>query len=62
MSSAHNKIFGAKFLSFERLEPMRLYTACYEIFWRYEIRLANEPFFAAIAPLLHYNSGTFIMQ
>ena len=29
---------------------------------RYEIRLANEPFFAAIAPLLHSNSGTFIMQ
>ena len=28
----------------------------------YEIRLANEPFFAAIAPLLHSNSGTFIMQ
>ena len=28
----------------------------------YEIRLANEPFFAAIAPLLHYNSATFIMQ
>ena len=29
---------------------------------RYEIRLTNEPFFAAIAPLLHSNSGTFIMQ
>ncbi len=28
----------------------------------YEIRLAKEPFFAAIAPLLHYNSATFIMQ
>jgi len=25
---------------------------------RYEIRLTNEPFFAAIAPLLHSNSGT----
>ena len=24
----------------------------------YEIRLAKEPFFAAIAPLLHYNSAT----
>ena len=33
-------------------------------FWtkRYEIRLAKEPFFAAIAPLLHSNSATFIMQ
>ena len=32
--SAHNKIFGAKFLSFERLELMCLNTACYEVFWR----------------------------
>ena len=31
MSSAHNKIFGAKFLSFERLEAMCLYTACYAV-------------------------------
>ena len=28
----------------------------------YEIRLANEPFFAAIEPLLHSNTATFIMQ
>ena len=28
----------------------------------YEIRLAKEPFFVAIAPLLHYNSATIIMQ
>ena len=34
MSSAHNKIFGAKFLSFERLETMYLYTASYADFWR----------------------------
>ena len=33
-SSAHNKIFGAKFLSFERLEIMCLYTVCYAVFWR----------------------------
>ena len=33
MSSAHNKIFGAKFLSFERLETMCLYTVCYAVFW-----------------------------
>ena len=34
MSSAHNKIFGAKFLSFERLETMYLYTASYADFWQ----------------------------
>ena len=34
MTSAHNKIFGAKFLSFERLEAIRLYTACYAVFLR----------------------------
>ena len=34
MSPAHNKIFGAKFLSFERLETTRLYTACYTVFER----------------------------
>ena len=32
MSSAHNKIFGAKFLSFERFGIMRLRTAGYAIF------------------------------
>ena len=32
--SAHNKIFGAKFLSFERLETICLYTVCYAVFWR----------------------------
>ena len=32
MSSAHNKIFGAKFSSFERFELMRLRTACYAVF------------------------------
>ena len=32
MSSAHNKIFGAKFLSFERLKASYLYTACYADF------------------------------
>ena len=34
MSPAHNKIFGAKFLSFERLETTCLYTACYTVFGR----------------------------
>ena len=31
MSPAHNKIFGAKFLSFERLETMRSYTVDYAV-------------------------------
>ena len=31
-SSAHNKIFGAKFLSFERLKTMCLYTVSYAVF------------------------------
>ena len=34
MSPAHNKIFGAKFLSIERLETTRLYTVCYMVFGR----------------------------
>ena len=34
MSSAHNKIFGAKFLSFEWLDLMCLYTVCYAVFER----------------------------
>ena len=64
MSSAHNKIFGAKFSSFEHLETTRLYTVSYAIFRtkRYKIRLAKEPLLYAIAPLLHSNSATIIMQ
>ena len=31
ISPAHNKIFGAKFLSFERLETMYSYTVGYAI-------------------------------
>ena len=34
MSPAHNKIFGAKFLSFERLKTTYSYTVCYTVFWR----------------------------
>ena len=29
---------------------------------RYEIRLANEPLFSAIAPLLHSNTVTVVIQ
>ena len=32
ISPAHNKIFGAKFLSFEGLEIICLYTVCYAAF------------------------------
>ena len=32
MSSAHNKIFGAKFSSFEYLGIMCLYTVSYAVF------------------------------
>ena len=47
MTSAHNKIFGAKFLSLERLEAIRLYTACYAVLLAkcYKIRLAKPYFF-----------------
>ena len=34
MSWAHNKIFGAKFSSFERLGTTYSYTACYAVFRR----------------------------
>ncbi len=34
MSPAHNKIFGAKFLSFERLGTICSYTVCYAVFER----------------------------
>ena len=62
--SAHNKILGAKFLSFERLETMCLYTVYYAVLRtkRYETRLANEPLFSAIEPLLHSNTVTFVIQ
>ena len=64
MSSAHNKIFGAKFLSFEHLGLIYLYTVGYVVFRakRYEIRLAKEPFFSSVEPLLHSNSATIIIQ
>ena len=58
MSSAHDKIFGEKFSSLERFELIRLHTVGYCDFLTkcYEIRLAKEPFFDAIVPLLHSNT------
>ena len=43
MSPAHNKILGAKFLSFERLRIMCLYTVRYAVLMTkcYEIILTN---------------------
>ena len=62
--SAHNKIFGAKFVSFEHLETICLYTARYKIFQRkrYEIRLANEPLSSANEPRLHSHTATVVIQ
>ena len=42
MSWTHNKIFGAKFLSFERLEAMRLYTVRYAVFYRNVMKLDSQ--------------------
>ena len=62
--SAHNKIFGAKFLSFERAVIVYWNTADYaakkrSVQWMTE---QNKHHWVAIAPLLHSNSATFIMQ
>ena len=45
MSPAHNKIFGAKFLSFERLETICLYTVCYAVLWSIADTLTNSAVF-----------------
>ena len=42
MSPAHNKIFGAKFLSFEQFETMCLYTACYAVFGRSAVKSDSQ--------------------
>ena len=56
MSSAHNKIFGAKFLSFERLETMCLYTASYADFWRSVMKSDSQ------MSLFSLQSATFTLQ
>ena len=40
--SAHNKIFGAKFLSFEHLETICSYTVCYAVFGRLVVLVVKE--------------------
>ena len=42
MSPAHNKIFGAKFLSFERLQTTYSYTVSYAIFGRDAIKSDSQ--------------------
>ena len=68
MSPAHNKIFGAKFLSFEQFEITCLYTVCYTIFWRSVVKLDSQKshffmqkslFYTPILPLLSYNKASF---
>ena len=70
MSLAHDKIFGTKFLSFERLEAIRLYTVCYAVFWRIVMKsdsqrslffLLKSHFYTPILPLLSYNKASFTL-
>ena len=42
MSQAHNKIFGAKFLSFEHLKTIHSYTVCYAVFGRLVVLVVKE--------------------
>ena len=42
MSPAHNKIFGAKFLSFERLKTTCSHTACYTVLGRLVVLVVKE--------------------
>ena len=64
MSPAHNKIFGAKFLSFERLETTCLYTVGYAVFRRSVIEFSSprSHFYTPIEPLLHSHTFTLVIQ
>ena len=42
MSPTHDKIFGAKFLSFEHLETIRSYTVRYAVFGRLVVLVVKE--------------------
>ena len=42
MNPAHEEIFGAKFLSFERLETIRSYTVYYAVLWRNIIKSDSQ--------------------
>ena len=61
---AHNEIFGAKFLSFERAASTSLLSVGYAVFCMMcaMICVLKQPLYAIIEPLLHSNSATFIMQ
>ena len=62
--SAHNKIFGAKFLSFEQLELTPSHSIYYAVNKQNTPRIAqqNQPVYVAKKPLLHCNRATVIMQ
>ena len=62
--SAHNKIFGAKFLSFEQLELTSSQPTHYTANKQNTPRIAqqNQLVYVAKKPLLHCNRATVIMQ
>ena len=62
--SAHNKIFGAKFLSFEQLELTSLQPTHYTADKQNTPRIAqqNQLVYVAKEPLLHCHRATVIMQ
>ena len=62
--SAHNKIFGAKFLSFEHLELTSSQPVYYTVNKQNTPRIAqqNQLVYAAKEPLLHCHRATTIMQ
>ena len=64
MSSAHNKIFGAKFLSFERVATMFCHSVDYAAMKRNAQQMTeqNKHHWVAIEPLLHSNTATVVIQ
>ncbi len=70
MSPAHNKIFGAKFSSFERLGIIYSNTVRYAFFERSFVKSDSQTslfflllslFYTPIQPLLSYNKATFTL-
>ena len=59
-SPAHNKIFGAKFLSFERLRLICLYTVDYTYFGasKQSNEHVKQPLYVVIETLYHSNTST----
>lgn len=61
---AHNEIYGAKFLSFERATSTSLWSVGYAVIvWCVQwFGVLKQPLYAIIEPLLHSNSATIVMQ